>query len=203
MEMKNVQNQKGDKFSSKSLVVLYNCKITEKYKKFSIKGVIRNQYIYSNKLILNIYEKETNEEEKIDCNTVNNNSDNYEIECYPKDSVIFNINNTLVESENNILLIIIDENSNDLINITQEGIFYKDYDSPLNSSSSKFTKRLLIAIIIFCIAFILLISIFLVIIIKKGNENEEQKNENNINNINNNNESMGTIEIGTNSDVNN
>ena len=112
--MNNVQNQIEDKFSSKTVVVLKNSLLKQNNNNFFIVGVLDGQSFYSDNIILNIDEKKN-----IRCITKDESINNYEIECFPESPIIVNLNNTIGETNEKIILIVMNEKSNDLLEISK------------------------------------------------------------------------------------
>ena len=175
--MNNINEQVMDRFSSKTMYVLFNSSLNQNEDNFIIEGYIDNLYFDSNNINISIF---NNENEKIIIcfsESKNNKRNNYKMKCNYNNykEIKYHLNKTLGEADNKIILILFNEENNDLLNINKTSDI-----SLLNSGLSKLT---VVAIVLSCV--ILVFSLGYIFLFVKFKIKKVIKKEN-IDHINNN-----------------
>ena len=174
--MDNINNQIKDIYSRKKLYLLYNSSLIHNEENFVIKGYIDNSdFDYSNNINIIIFNKENDEEIKIICSSKDKNNNNYEMICYNNGIKSFNshLNKTLGETQNKLLLILFNEETEDLL--------YINNTANIDINSSSISKLAIIAITLSSLIILLLVFFIVIFIRIKTIKDIKNKNIGNIN----------------------
>jgi hypothetical protein len=166
----NLQNQTGNKYSNAEIIVLNNSILSSHNQGFIIEGKINElKYDFDN-ITLKMFDDTTGLEKKINCTSINKDKNNYRINCQTKDLFTGSINNTLGEIQelnDKYLLIIIGDGNNDLLNKTNQNGTEEEIPKINNNiyikKSSGLSLGAIVAIIISCIAVLVIALIFTII----------------------------------------
>jgi hypothetical protein len=175
--MNNINEQVMDRFSSKTMYVLFNSSLNQNEDNFIIEGYIDNSYFDSNNINISIFNNEN--EEIIICfsESKTNKRNNYKMKCNYNNykEIKYHLNKTLGEADNKIILILFNEENNDLLNINKT--------SDISLLNSGLSKLFVVAIALSCV--ILVFSLGYIFLFVKFKNKKEIKKEN-IDHINNN-----------------